>query len=129
MSAGKLTKDERSELEELRQSFELRWAADQRAISRWQAAGEGRELTWPDHADLVVWLLGQLEALGAPMNSEAFRMFAMTHDHFAVPIRPGVCLTWTDEESGQVIARGTLKGRNVVSLTEAGRKALEAGRG
>lgn len=129
MSAGKLTKDERSELEELRQSFELRWAADQRAISRWQAAGEGRELTWPDHADLVVWLLRQLEALDAPMTSEAVRKFAMTHDHFAVPIRPGVCLIWTDEESGEVVQRATLRGRNVVSLAIARRKALEAGRG
>lgn len=37
--------------------FDLRWRADQRAIRRWQAAGPGRDLTWPDHADLVVWLL------------------------------------------------------------------------
>jgi hypothetical protein len=33
-----------------------------RAIKIWQAAGEGRELTWPDHADLVVFLLGQIES-------------------------------------------------------------------
>lgn len=42
--------------------FDLRWKADQRAIKRWQAAGPGRDLTWPDHADLVVWLLERLEA-------------------------------------------------------------------
>ncbi len=30
-----------------------------RAIKRWQADGEGRELTWPDHTDLCVWLLDQ----------------------------------------------------------------------
>lgn len=46
-------------------SFDLRWNADQRAIKRWQAAapaGEDRSLTWPDHADLVVWLLEQRAA-------------------------------------------------------------------
>jgi hypothetical protein len=42
-------------------SFMLRWKADMRALKRWQAA-TGQELTWPDHADLVVWLLEQLEA-------------------------------------------------------------------
>ncbi len=41
--------------------FYMTWAADMRAIKRWQAAGTGRELTWPDHADLVVWLLEQLD--------------------------------------------------------------------
>jgi hypothetical protein len=45
-------------------SFDLRWKADMRAIKRWQADGEGRELTWPDHADLVVWLLEKLERAG-----------------------------------------------------------------
>lgn len=43
--------------EELQKSFDLRWDADQRAIKRWQDANPGSDLTWPDHADLVVWLL------------------------------------------------------------------------
>ena len=47
---------------ELQATFNLRWDADMRAIKRWQAAGPDRELTWPDHADLVVWLLERLEA-------------------------------------------------------------------
>lgn len=42
-------------------SFRLRWDADMRAIKRWQEAGEGRDLIWPDHADLVVWLLELIE--------------------------------------------------------------------
>jgi hypothetical protein len=46
---------------ELQRTFELRWAADMRAIDRWQEAHPGSELTWPDHADLVVWLLERLE--------------------------------------------------------------------
>jgi len=51
---------------DLRASFDLRWKADMRAIKRWQAAHPERpnvELTWPDHADLVVWLLGEVERL------------------------------------------------------------------
>ena len=42
-------------------SFQLRWDADQRAIKRWQEAHPGNENVWPDHADLCVWLLEQLE--------------------------------------------------------------------
>jgi hypothetical protein len=48
-------------VEEHEQSFNLRWAADMRAIKRWRAAGPGRDLTLPDHADLCVWLLEQDE--------------------------------------------------------------------
>lgn len=43
--------------------FDLRWKADMRAIKRWQAANPGNDLVWPDHADLVVWLLDQLDGL------------------------------------------------------------------
>lgn len=48
------------ELAELNQSADLRSTADLRAIKRWQDA-TGRSMTWPDHADLVVWLLERLE--------------------------------------------------------------------
>ncbi len=54
-------------LAELEALFDLRWAADMRAIKRWQAAGTGRELTHPDHADLVVWLLEQLDVVETHM--------------------------------------------------------------
>jgi len=50
------------EVEEYETSFRLRYDADMRAIKRWQAAHPGNELVWPDHADMVVWLLEQLEA-------------------------------------------------------------------
>lgn len=46
---------------ELQLTFELRWKADMRAITRWRDANPGNELVLPDHADLVVWLLEQLE--------------------------------------------------------------------
>lgn len=50
---------------DLRATFDLRWKAEMRAIGRWQAAHPGKELVWPDHADLVVWLLGELERTAA----------------------------------------------------------------
>lgn len=50
------------QIEEHDQSFDLRWKADMRAIKRWQEAHPGNDLTWPDHADLCVWLLEQLDA-------------------------------------------------------------------
>lgn len=42
-----------------RKSFDVRWEADQRAIKRWQEAHPGNDLVWPDHADMVVWLMEQ----------------------------------------------------------------------
>lgn len=58
------------DLEDHEFSFNLRWKADQRAIKRWHEAG-GDELTRPDHADLCVWLMGQLSPTpGAPARSQ-----------------------------------------------------------
>lgn len=60
--------------DDLERSFDLRWNADQRAIKRWQAAspeGEDRSLTWPDHADLVVWLLEQEDKTRARLRAHA----------------------------------------------------------
>lgn len=52
-----------AELAERDASFELRWSADMRAITRWRAEDpQPRDLIMPDHADLVVWLLKRLEA-------------------------------------------------------------------
>lgn len=51
--------------EGLQLTFDLRWKADQRAIKRWQAAHPGNDLTWPDHADMVVWLLDQISTATA----------------------------------------------------------------
>lgn len=42
---------------ELDRTFDLMWCAQQRAIDAWQAAHPGKEMVWPDHADLVTWLL------------------------------------------------------------------------
>lgn len=42
-------------IEDHEQHFDLCWKADMRAIKRWQAE-TGRDLTWPDHVELVIWL-------------------------------------------------------------------------
>lgn len=43
-------------------SFEIRWEADMRAIKRYREFSPNQsEIIWPGHADLVVWLLTQLE--------------------------------------------------------------------
>lgn len=73
-TAGEHARDLRllmAEVEEHRHSFALRWQADMRAIKRWQAAGPGRELTWPDHADLVVWLLGEIDQRDGVLRAAA----------------------------------------------------------
>lgn len=61
------------ELEEMRLLFELRRKADQRAITRWQADDPGRALVWPDHTDLVVFLLKKLEDADAQITQTQAR--------------------------------------------------------
>lgn len=63
---GCLNCEAADQIEEHDQSFDLRWKADMRAIKRWQEAHPGNDLTWPDHADLCVWLLEQLDARVTP---------------------------------------------------------------
>jgi hypothetical protein len=46
--------------DELQHTLDLRWKADMRAIKLWQKK-TGRKLSWPDHCDMVVWLLEQLD--------------------------------------------------------------------
>lgn len=50
-------------LQEVQALFELRWKADMRAIKQWQVAHPERGNVWPDHADMVVWLLEKNNAL------------------------------------------------------------------
>lgn len=52
-----------AELDESRASFDLRWKADMRAIKRWQEAHPEAADIWPDHVDLVLWLMGERDAL------------------------------------------------------------------
>lgn len=69
------------ELAELQDSFDLRWKADMRAIARWRAVVTSRESealigVLPDHADLCVWLLGEVERL-----EEALRAISVRGTH------------------------------------------------
>ena len=56
-------KKARAQRDELQDSFDMRWKADMRAIKKWQAANQGNDLVWPDHADLVVWLMAGRDRL------------------------------------------------------------------
>ena len=49
-----------AELAEMNRIFDLRHKADMRAIKKWHQAG-GDSLTWPDHADLVCFLMLLIE--------------------------------------------------------------------
>ena len=66
-TGGKTIAQLEAEIAEHDASLDLRWKADMRAIKRWQEAHPGKELIWPDHADLCVWLLEQWES-GKPIN-------------------------------------------------------------
>lgn len=57
MSTKKELQERNDELEGL---FDLRWKADMKAIKIWQKE-TGRDLVWPDHTDMVVWLIKKLD--------------------------------------------------------------------
>ncbi len=59
------------------QTFKIRLDASMRAIKRWQAE-TGRDMMWPDHEDMVVWLLEKLEA--EPSEAEVEAVQHAIHD-------------------------------------------------
>jgi len=86
--------DNIEKIAELVRLFNLRWDADMRAIKRWQAAHPGNDLVWPDHADMVVWLLEvanrQHEALKAVRAF--FHPLPGCEEHMASPVsRANLC--------------------------------------
>jgi hypothetical protein len=54
---------------ELEAVFETKWDAEQRAIKAWQEK-TGKNMTWPDHAKMVEWLLDELDAARAAYLGE-----------------------------------------------------------
>jgi hypothetical protein len=46
----------------MKATFDIRWKADMRAIKKWQEK-TGRDMVWPDHADMCVWLMEQIDQL------------------------------------------------------------------
>jgi len=55
-------------IDKLEHLFDLRWAADMRAIRLWQSAHPDQPRTWPDHADLGTWCLSRIEKLEAALQ-------------------------------------------------------------
>lgn len=53
----------RTELADYERVFNLMWAADKRAIERWQQAHPGNDLVWPDRLKLTEWLLSEIDRL------------------------------------------------------------------
>lgn len=53
--------DLRRELAEYELSFDFNWRSRMEAIKRWQRAHPGKDLVWPDHTDLCVWLMEQFD--------------------------------------------------------------------
>lgn len=50
-----------NEIEEMNVTFNLMHQANMTAIKMWQEE-TGENLTWPNHVDLVAWLLRRLES-------------------------------------------------------------------
>jgi hypothetical protein len=55
---------------ELEEIFELRHKADIRGITMWRGKHPERELTLPDHADMVAWLLERLDKFEETLKRE-----------------------------------------------------------
>jgi hypothetical protein len=62
---------------ELKQSFDLYYAAEMRGIKRWQEA-TGKDMVWPDAGKLSAWLLERLAASEARV--EALERTGMVYD-------------------------------------------------
>ena len=70
--------DTSERVEEMEALFDLRLKADQRAVKMWRAEKpDERELSWPDHADMCVWLLARLDSARAIL--EEAREFIYVH--------------------------------------------------
>lgn len=80
------------ERDEATASFDLRWKSDMRAIKRWHEAG-GDPLTWPDHTDLSVWLMGRLTEYDRAITKIARAVTKMDRE------------TVTASDQGEAVAR------------------------
>lgn len=125
----------RAELAEHEATFKLRWDADMRAIKRWRAEHpEARALTWPDHADLVIWLLTQLEAPEHPvgrlttalqeiLSAEEVRCIACLGEGSEVPATWRETVSWVLCDDCAESARNNGRKLEAVVQTDAARIA------
>jgi hypothetical protein len=98
---------------ELQQVFDLRWSADRRATKRWQEAHPESDLVWPDHADLVLWLMERSERApsdfrgrGQPATLELTKEMQLPPDFRPSPLR-----LWEVENNRDLVAelRGEIR--------------------
>ena len=81
----------RAEIADYEATFNVCYAANMRGIKRWQAA-TGKTLTWPDGANLVVWLLERLDQAEAvidaarPLGGEIISESLTTRDRTGLDI-------------------------------------------
>jgi predicted nucleic acid-binding Zn-ribbon protein len=50
-----------NEIDGYKSTFDVRWQAQMRAVTRWQEE-TGKKEFWPGHEDLCLWLMRKLEA-------------------------------------------------------------------
>lgn len=96
------------EAAQLLETFKLRYDADMRSIKRWQEAHPGNDLVWPDHADLVVWLLEQRP--GIIENSAGGFVEFVTED---VPVLTGQMIAANVEPLIRMTPRGEVIGYRI----------------
>jgi hypothetical protein len=86
---------------ELTATFDLMWAADQRAIKQWQEA-TGQDHIWPDRAKLTTWLLERNDALTTKLAGlrETLREHEWQHPPFSSSPRKCCYLCGARQEDG-----------------------------
>jgi hypothetical protein len=97
---------------ELQAVFEAQWGAEMRAKQRWQIA-TGKEGTWPDRANLVVWLMERVEKLETALKP--FAEFAPQAERFVSdaakndgsPMMPTKHFRLSDFERARAALKGT----------------------
>jgi len=105
-----------NEIEELQGCFDIRWKADMRAIKMWQAAHPGSENIWPDHAEMVLWLMEQLTGKGESMA------FKPLYDQVLVKLEPNKRVT----DGGIIIPEGAQEQPQIAEVLAVGPGALNS---
>ena len=60
-AAAHIMEQQSEQITDLEVTLSMRWKADMQAINRWREAHPDKEVVWPDHTDLLTWLLSTLD--------------------------------------------------------------------
>lgn len=101
---------------EMGYSFDVRWGASRRATERWQAANPGNDLTWPDHADVVVWCLDQLATAETRVKSLEAGLCALLD---VVEKQPRIAKLLPEDGSPLAVARALVSHEKPLGETQA----------